>query len=121
MCVFPTLAYSETFEERVRIAKAAESADAYKPYQQVMYRGIGDHLAQTMRACFAKAEKPQTDAFVLVADVANDGKAQSIEVKPSTNISTCFADGVGNVSFPKPPTYLERKAFPIVIEMKITP
>jgi hypothetical protein len=42
MCVFPTLAYSETFEQRVQIAKAAEVAEAYKPYQQVMYRGIGD-------------------------------------------------------------------------------
>src|ERR1700687_6144924 len=103
MCVLPSYAYSETFAERVRLAKAAETADAYKSYQPVLLRGIGDPMAQIMRACFAKSEKPHADSFVLVADITREGKAQAIEVKPTTNIATCFAAGMSKASFPQPP------------------
>jgi hypothetical protein len=121
MCVLPSYAYAETFAERVRLAKAAETAEAYKSYQPVFLRGISDPMAQIMRACFAKTEKPHADSFVLVADITREGKAQATEVKPTTNIATCFAAGMSKVSFPQPPVYSGRQGFPIAIEMKISP
>jgi hypothetical protein len=121
MCVLPSYAYVETFAERVRLAKAAETAEAYKSYQPVFLRGISDPMAQIMRACFAKTEKPHADSFVLVADITREGKAQAVEVKPTTNIATCFAAGMSKASFPQPPAYPGRQGFPIAIEMKIYP
>ena len=119
--LWPGYGAAESFDERFKVAKAAETAEPYKPYQRVMYQAIGNHLANTMRSCFAKTEKPQTDAFVLLVDIDDGGAARAIEVKPKTNIALCFAEGVKSAPFPKPPTYPGRDAFPITIEMKITP
>jgi hypothetical protein len=77
-----TGAHAETFDDRVRMAKEAELADAYKPYQQVMLSAIAAHLASALKECFAKVDRPQADTFVLVSDVTREGTARSIEVSP---------------------------------------
>jgi hypothetical protein len=117
----PMLGWSQTFEERVRIAKAAEGAEPYKSYQTVMFGGVGNYLATTMKTCFNTIKEPKSDSFVLVAELTRDGKATAVEVTPLTNISNCFAEGVRTAVFPKPPEYPGRKGFPIVLEMAIKP
>jgi hypothetical protein len=87
----PIVAWSQVFEDRVRIAKAAEDTEPYKSYP-----------------------------FVLVAEITREGKATAVEVRPSTNISRCFAEGVRTGVFPKPPEYPGREGFPIVLNMTIT-
>ena len=119
-CLVPSIALGDSFDHRVRIAEEAESADQYKWYQKEMYAEIGQHLANTMRSCFETVADPQTDTFFLVATVTGAGKADEIEVRPSTNIARCFAEGVEKATFPKPPVYPGENGFPIVIEMKIT-
>ena len=119
--VWPALAFAEAFDDRFKLAKDAETSETYKPYQRVMYQSIGNHLANTMRSCFGKTEKPETNAFVLLADVDAGGTARAIDVRPKTSIAICFAQGVATAPFPTPPAFPGRDAFPIVIEMKITP
>lgn len=118
-CFLPPIAFGDTFDDRVRIAEEAELADGYKWYQQEMYSEIGQHLANTMRGCFETIEDPETDTFYLVASVSDTGVANRIEVRPSTNISRCFAEGVEKAAFPKPPDFPDEGGFPVVIEMKM--
>lgn len=42
---------AESFEDRVKLAKAVEETEEYKKYEKIMFNGIGNHLAHTMRSC----------------------------------------------------------------------
>jgi hypothetical protein len=108
---------SGRFDVRVEAGKAAERE--FIAYQSAMAKQVGDHLAQTMQSCFATTERPETEAFVLVADITVKGNATAIEVRPGTNIATCFAHGIASAVFPKPPQYADHEGFPITIEMHI--
>jgi hypothetical protein len=121
LSVISTSAHAASFDGPVRVAKDIETMEAYKPYQRIMYQGIGNHLANTMKGCMDAVENPQTGAFTSVADVMSDGVARSIQTKPETNISRCFAKGLGSASFPQPPAVPGRDGFPIVIDMRIEP
>jgi hypothetical protein len=115
----PTVCQAETFEERVKLAKAAQQDDAYKRYVERMYENVNQGVVAVMHACFTDVKKAQ--AFKLVADITGPGKLQAVEVKPATTAAKCFADGVREILFPTPPRYPQRKGFPIVMEMNIAP
>ena len=114
-------AHAESFEDRARLGKTAEVTEAFKQYQNVMHAQVGEYFASTMRTCFDKTTKPELDTFVLVADIFQNGKAQAVEVKPATNIAKCFAEGFSKGKFPTPPTYPNRKGFPVTMETQIAP
>lgn len=116
-----TPAHAETFDDRVRMAKEAELADAYKAYQQVMLSAIAAHLASALKECFAKVDRAQTDSFILVSDVTREGTARSVEVSPATNIASCFGESFQSARFPLPPEFPGRDGFPIVIELRLKP
>lgn len=110
-------AAAASFDVRMERGKAAETE--FAAYQSAMFAQVGNQLAYTMRACFDRTREPQTDAFVLVADITGDGKAAAIEVRPATNIASCFAAGFGRAAFPAPPRMTDGGSFPVTIEMQI--
>jgi hypothetical protein len=118
---FASLAHAEPFDIRVQLGKAAEQNAEFKAYQPAMFAQVGDHLAYTMRSCFETIQKPETEPFVLVADINTEGKAVAIDVKPTTNIAKCFSAGFAAAQYPQPPQYPGRKGFPVTLEMRITP
>jgi len=121
LLAFVSLAHAEPFDVRVQLGKAAEQKDEFKAYQPAMFAQVGDYLAYTMRSCFETIQKPETEPFVLVADINTDGKAVAVEIKPTTNIANCFSVGFSAAQYPKPPQHPDRKGFPITLEMRITP
>ena len=112
-------ANAQTFEERIELAKAAERSVDTWFYEKVMFDAVGTHLATTMRACFAQAANPQTDPFVLVADLSPENKALNVEVRPPTEVAVCFSEGFATTAFPIPPRFQDQANFPVVIEMRI--
>jgi hypothetical protein len=110
---------SPPFDTRVELGKEAEEKEEFKAYHSAMQRRIGNHLAETMRACFANVPDPESTPFVLVADITAEGAARAVEVRPATNIASCFAQGFALASFPAPPPYPDHDGFPITIEMHI--
>ncbi len=112
---------AESFAVRVALAKDAEGREEFKTYQPAMFAQAGEHLANTIRSCFDTTPTPDTNAFVLIADIGPDGKAQAVEVEPRTNIANCFAAGFAAAEFPIAPTYQNRAGFPVVLEMIIKP
>src|SRR5580700_8607546 len=104
---------TDPFDVRVALGKSAEERVEFKAYVSAFDREIGEHLAQTMRSCFATTQRPETDAFVLVADITVEGKVKAIEVRPATNIALCFATGFASAPFPPPPRYPDREAYPV--------
>ena len=112
---------SESFENRVAIAKQAEDDKTYKSYLPTMYDAVGQELASAMQACFKEIPDGSSDPFVFITDIDRSGVAQAAEVKPATTIATCFQRRVSALKFPKPPDYPGRAGFPIVIEMSIRP
>ena len=114
-------ASAETFEERVELARTAEQSEDTKPYPKQMFDAIGPHLATVMKSCFASIKNPETEPFILVADVTPEGMAHAVEVMPSTNVAACFAEGFASAKFPPPPRFRGRSRFPMFIEMRIKP
>ena len=115
------VACGESFRDRMLIAKSAEMDPTYPPYQSEMIKGIGSALATSMKTCFDQTPEPSRHSFSLVADIRPDGAAIRIAVQPRTNISACFADRIAELRFPPPPKYRDRDAFPIVLDMTISP
>lgn len=112
-------ALGDTFQDRAALGKDAETA--FPAYRDAMQKAAGQALANGMEQCFDSNKPPSTVPFVLVADLLPDGQATRIEVRPQTNISTCFASALAAVRFLPPPEYPDHRAFPIEIEMRITP
>jgi hypothetical protein len=112
-------ANARTFEERIELAKAAEQNVDTWFYEKVMFDAVGAHLATTMRACFAQSTNPQTDPFVLVADLSPEGKAMNVEVRPPTEVAVCFSEGFATTAFPLPPKFQGQANLPVVIEMRM--
>jgi hypothetical protein len=113
--------WADAFDYRLAQAKAALTANEGTGYESVMNRHLEEADAKIMRGCFGAISAPDTSAFVVVADVSSSGKLSAIAVRPQTNISRCFAQGLANDVFPSPPLVQYQQSFPIFIEMSITP
>ncbi|HJV76700.1 MAG TPA: hypothetical protein VJ654_20980 [Noviherbaspirillum sp.] len=107
------------FDERVRIAKSAESDERFRSYPKAMFKRASRELARTMRRCMATSSKPKSQPFVLVADISAAGKAEAIEVKPDNELARCFSVGFAAASYLKPPEYVDGEGFPIT--MRVAP
>lgn len=107
------------FDERVRLAKAAESDEQLKTYPHAMFKRAGRHFARTMRKCIALSPKAEMQAFMLVADINARGRAEAIEVKPDNGFARCFATRFAAASYLKPPAYPGRESFPVT--MRVAP
>jgi hypothetical protein len=110
---------AEAFEDRVLLAKDAEEDHEFRNYRAAVLKRNSRHLARTMRTCIAKMPKPESKTFVLVADITADGKADAVAVKPDNEVANCFASGFASVSYPKPPQYPKRQAFPVMIKVRV--
>jgi hypothetical protein len=119
--VHAAAADSQTFAERVALAKKVEEQSATIEYfQNGMYPAIGSALAAAMRKCMSRAGA-STVKFSVVADISQDGKFTHIAHEPNTNTAACLAAAMASFSAPPPPTCDCGAALPIVIDMSVTP
>lgn len=109
------------FDERVRLAKEAESDEQLKAYPHALVKQSRRHFARTMRSCKAVSAKPKAKAFVVVADINAEGKAEAVEVNPDNAVARCFAARFSSATYPKPPAYAGRNGFPVTIKVRVTP
>lgn len=111
----------QTFSERVALAKQVEEQSATTEYfRNGMYPAIGAALASAMRECMSRAGA-STEKFSVVADISLDGKFTHIAHEPNTNTATCLAAAMASFRAPPPPMCDCGAAFPIVIDMSVTP
>lgn len=119
--VHAAAADSQTFAERVALAKKVEEQSATAEYfQNGMYPAIGSELASAMRECMSHAGA-STAKFSVVADISQDGKFTQIAHEPNTNTAACLAAAMTSFRAPPPPTCDCGAALPIVIEMSVAP
>jgi hypothetical protein len=109
----------EPFHARVALGITAEGKQEFNSYSAAVTLAVGSQYAATARSCFSTIDKPQVVPFTLVADVTPRGALSAVEVQPATNIASCFAAGLRQLSFPKPPAYPNRNGFPITVEIRI--
>jgi hypothetical protein len=110
---------SESFEDRVLLAKDAEEDAQFKDYRSAVLKRNRRHFARTMRTCIARSPKPAAKTFVLVADITAAGKAAAVAVKPENEVANCYASGFSSVSYPKPPQYPNREGFPVMMKVRV--
>ncbi|GAB3554321.1 hypothetical protein GCM10027343_42210 [Noviherbaspirillum agri] len=109
------------FEERVKLAKSAETDDKLRNYPHAMFKRAGRHISRSMRSCIARSPKPEEKTFVLVADITPKGKADAVEVSPDNAVSRCFAERFSSATFLKPPAYEGRGGFPVTLGVRVSP
>lgn len=107
------------FDERVKLAKAAEGDEQLKNYPHAMFKRARRHLARTMRSCIATSPKPEAKAFELVADINPQGQATAVDVWPNNAVSRCFAAGFSSVTYLKAPEYAGREGFPVTLKIRV--
>jgi hypothetical protein len=112
------LAGSETFDERVRVAKLAEVDSAFAAYQSALLEPVGADMTRAMTECVQSTTGASTEDFTLVAELADDGRPVEIAVRPETNVATCWAARFAALRFAPPPRYPGRSGFPLVFEMR---
>ena len=109
------------FDERVDRAKHVEESVVGKAYVQSMWSRIGADSATAMHACFKQDARPDTSAFVLVANILPDRTLGQPEVRPDTPMTACYVDRFARAPFPAPPEIFGDLGIPILIEMSIRP
>jgi hypothetical protein len=114
----PTLAAPGDFAARQAEAQRLEAS----PEGSAYVRKYSYLVTPAMRGCVppGKADPANLGTFSVVADVLGNGQLFSVDVKPRTPISTCFAEQLGHATFPTPPTN-GGKNYVVVIDMTITP
>ena len=83
-----TAAIADGFQHRLQTGKQALHTRAGKEYEKALGPIIGDSI----RKCILPGSAPQTGDFVLIGDVSTFGTVSSVEVRPSTPASRCFAE-----------------------------
>jgi len=109
-----------TFAERVSRAKEIEQEESTQKYfKERMSPVAGPVIAEAIRMC-TNHPCANTDPFVMVADITQEGTLTQVDFEPKTDSSECFANAVVRFRFPEPPTGANG-TLPVVIEMKIAP
>lgn len=108
---------SAEFDERVRIAKEAESDERFHPYPSLMYQHARRYLARAMRQCKAVSPKASGSSFVVVADIDRHGRTERVEVKPASPAARCFAARFSSAIYLEPPAYPGRAGFPVTMKI----
>ncbi len=119
--LFVGLANAADFGARAKAGKLALAS----PLAQKYVSTWGSMMSATMTACRPLAFRPSDAAgeFAFVADVSPTGLVSSVEVRPETRLSLCFANHFTNVQLPAPPPeLLHGKPFlPIADELELLP
>jgi len=114
-------AAADVFDDRVRLAGAAEADSRYRDYQTAMFQAIGAELAGAVNRCVTTTPSPDARPFALVADIDAKGRPRAIDVRPQTNVGRCIAAAYAKLPFPKPPKLKGRSSVPVVLNMSIAP
>ncbi len=111
----------DPFDQRVQRAKLVESEGDGKPYVHDMWLHVEADANSAMQGCFRKGTPPDTDSFVMIANVLPTGGLGQIDLRPHTPMVQCFADRFAKAVFPPTPVIFGDAGVPIVIEMNIKP
>lgn len=117
--MFCSPAFASDFASRVDEAKQATKTHEGAQYDVA----LGPFIGSAMQACIPPGSTNPNNlgSFTLVGYVTATGALQSVIVEPQTKVSSCFAERFESSTLPNPPQINPGKAYPIVVEMKITP
>ena len=94
------------------------------PEGKIYDAALGPSIQAAMLACVPPGSPPQNriGKFVLVGSVDASGRLSSVVAEPSTQVSRCFADRFGSGQLPPPPSSGHSgQAYPVTVEMTVTP
>jgi hypothetical protein len=119
--LFAGIANAAGFGSRVKAGKLALASPLAKKYVS----SWAPMMSASMTACRPLGFRPSdaAGAFTFVADVSLTGLVSSVEVRPGTRLSRCFADHFTNVQLPAPPAELlnGEPSLPIADELELLP
>ncbi len=115
-----TTAFADDFANRIAEAKKASATQEGKTYDQA----LGSAIGTAMRTCVPPGSTSQANLgdFILVGYVDKGGVISSVELRPKTEISTCFAAHFAQERLMTPPEHgASPLGYPIVVEMSVHP
>lgn len=112
---------AETFDARVQRARALEDTPSGKAYQDSMWPLVKPFLEALIKQCIANDAKRDLKSFVWVATLTSEGKLADAQVQPETDIAKCFAQGMEQAPFPKPPQEFAEDGLPLTFNMRLHP
>jgi hypothetical protein len=110
---------SESFDDRVQRARALEETPLGSAYQDSMWPLLRPFIASLVKSCVPDDVNADLTSFVWVGTVTLEGKLSANEVQPETPLSECFARGMEQAPFPKPPEAVAREGMPVTFNMRL--
>ena len=119
LLAYASFAHANDFASRV---KAGESALA-TPSGQRYEASWGKTMQASLKTCIpvGSTSSAYLGEFTFVANVSSSGAVSSVQVKPVTPVSRCFAMHFGDVSLPPPPGIRPGGFLPVADSVSITP
>ncbi len=121
LCGFSSVDATETFAERVALAKKIESQKEGAAYLfGSFFPALGPAMGGIMKKCLVTDGASQ-EKFALVANVSLNGDLIDVDFEPKANsTATCFVKDFGTLKAPPPPI-CECGALPVTIDIKVKP
>lgn len=119
IALFACPASGRDFDDRVSRANAALASKQGGVYAEWVDEQIRPLITKTLQECFGAVDRPDNSGFLLVADVKRSGELSDVEVRPSTNISRCFAHSLESKVLQGPILAKEQRAFPLVLDLGV--
>ncbi|MDE0856113.1 MAG: hypothetical protein OSA97_17000 [Nevskia sp.] len=113
-------ALAEDFDARAKAGQQALASAEGQAYEHSL--GLAFHKA--ISACIPKGSTLPANLgkFTFVANVASSGLASSVEVRPGTAVSHCFAEQLDGAQLPPPPAPPHAGSlFPVTDEIEVVP
>jgi hypothetical protein len=106
----------ESFEARLKVARANETSPAGRAYFTPLFDRLGPSLRDAMHKCFASSDAVGT-RFTMIFAVRADGTLSRLAARPESPETSCVLRGIEAVQVAVPP----RDDWWWPIDMKINP
>lgn len=114
-----SVAHADDFASRVKAGELALASPEGQRYEA----SWGKTMQASLIACVPAGSTSPADLgkFTFVAKVSSRGEVSSVQVKPLTAVSRCFASHFGNEPLPPPPGIRPGSFLPVADSVSVTP
>ena len=119
LLTYGSFAHADAFAIRVKAGELALASSSGQRYEA----SWGKTMQASLIACVpvGSTSSANLGEFTFVANVSSNGAISSVQVKPLTPVSECFARHFADVQLPPPPGISPGSFLPVADSVSVTP
>ena len=119
LLAYASAGHVNDFASRVKAGESALATSSGRRYEA----SWGMTMHASLKTCIpvGSTSSASLGKFTFVANVSSSGAVSSVQVKPVTPVSKCFAKHFGDVPLPPPPGIPPGSFLPVADSISVTP